>query len=258
MAGNGYFAENIYQPKSTETWDNLTSGWDTYASWTYTPNLPLTFTTAVVDFGRKEILNPLLEISASHPVTTTINYGDTVDSSGGSIDSPSTVTVNPSSTVSSINARYFEFVVSVDYEDSAGFGALPVINSIRTDLSSRLTQITKDTIDSSTLGGSQGARQLEVADLAGIKTAVVTPHATTNTYIASGYVASDDSAGETYVETGTLSLPHITIDKSTDPITLVIRDLNTYGKTTIDCTFDALLEGLPVIESDANGNSRET
>lgn len=252
MAGNGYFAENIYQPKSTETWASLTGNWDSYTSWSYTPVLPLTFTTSVVDFGRKEILNPLLQISASHPVTTTIYYGDTVDSSGGSIDSPSSVTVNPSSTVSSINARYFQFAISVDYEDSAGFGALPTINSIRTDLSARLTQITKDSIDSSTLGGSQGARELEVADLAGVKTAVLTPHATTiDTYAASGYVASG------YVETGALSLPHITIDKSTDPITLVIRDLNTYGKTTIDCTFDALLEGLPVIESDANGNIRE-
>lgn len=252
MAGNGYFAEGRYQAKSTETWASLTNGWDTYDSWTYTPNLPLTFTTGLVDFGRKELLNPLVEISANHPVTTTIYYGDTVDSSGGSIDSPSSVSVDPNSSISSINARYFQFAVSVDYSDSSGIGPIPSISSLRTDLSARLTQITKDSIDSSTLGGSLGARELEVADLAGVKTAVVTPHATQDTYVATGYVASG------YVTTGALSLPHITIDKSTAPITLVIRDLNTYGKTTIECVFDAIIEGLPTIESDANGNIRET
>lgn len=252
MAGNGYFAENIYQPKSTETWDNLTSGWDTYSSWSYTPSLPLTFTTGVVDFGRQEILNPLLDIVASHPVTTTIYYGNTVDSAGGSIDSPSSVTVTPNSSVSSITARYFQFEISVDYSDSSGIGPIPTISSIRTDLSARLTQLTKDSIDSSTLGGSLGARELSVDDLAGVKTAIITPHAKQELYVASGYVASG------YTTTGDLIVPHIVIDKTTDPITLVIRDLNTYGKTTIDCVFDAILEGLPVIESDANGNIRET
>jgi hypothetical protein len=252
VAGNGYFAEGQYQPKSTETWASLSAGWDTYTSWSFTPDLPLTFTTGVVDFGRKELLNPLIEISANHPVTTTIYYGDTVDSSGGSIDSPSSVTVTPQTSVSSINARYFQFAVSIDYGDSSGIGPIPNLSSLRTDLSARLTQITKDSIDSSTLGGSLGARELTVDDLAGVKTAVVTPHATQDTYVATGYVASG------YVATGTLSLPHITLDKTTDPITLVIRDLNTYGKTTIECVFDAIIEGLPTIESDANGNIRET
>ena len=254
MAGNGYFAEGRYQAKSTETWASLTGGWDTYTSgWNLTPDLPLTFTTGVVDFGRIELLNPLVEISANHPVTTTIYYGNTVDSSGGSIDSPSSVTVSPSSSVSSINARYFQFAVSVDYGDSSGVGPVPSISSIRTDLSARLTQITKDSIDSSTLPGSVGERELEVADLAGVKTAIITPHVVSNTYVTSGYVTSG------YVSsTGTVSIPIVAIDKTSSPVVVNIYDADTYGKTKIDCVFDAVLEGLPVVESDANGNIRET
>lgn len=254
MAGNGYFAEGQYQAKSTETWASLTSGWDTYTSgWNLTPDLPLTFTTSVVDFGRIELLNPLIEVVANHPVTTTIYYGNTVDSSGGSIDSPSSVTVSPNSSVSSINARYFQFAISIDYGDSSGIGPVPALSSLRTDLSARLTQITKDSIDSSTLSGSVGERELEVADLAGVKTAVITPHVVQNIYVTSGYVTSGYVSGS-----GSVSIPLIAIDKTASPIVVNIFDVDTYGKTKIDCVFDAVLEGLPTVASDANGNVRET
>jgi len=252
VASNGIYTNGQLIPNCTETWASLSGGWSTYTSWEFTPLLPLTYTTPVIDFGRIDTVNPLTSFSASHPMNTTINYGNTVDSSGGSIDSPSTVNVTPSSAVTSITGRYFQFTFSVDYDDSAGDSVTPFIQEIKTNISKDTKQIFKDSIDSSTLSGSTGQRELSVpGDLGSVISAVITPHTATSTttYVADTYVASG------YVETivGDITLPHIVLDKSTDPITLNIRDLNTYGKTNIDCTFDAVLVGLPGMTADVDG-----
>jgi len=261
MAGNGYFAEGRYQAKSTETWDDLTANWDTFTSgWELTPDLPLEFTTGVVDFGRKETLNPLTELSINGIATTTIYYGDSVDSSGGSIDSPSSVTYSPGDSVSAIEARYFQFKISVDHEDSAAATSGPItISGIKTNLTAEIVTVAEDSIDSSTLTGTTGVRQLTAIDsLSSVRSAVITPHASSALirYVADDYVADGDSGGGEYVEIteSDLILPYITLDKTTNPITLYIRDLNTYGKTAIDCTFDAVLTGLAPTQVDVVGN----
>lgn len=254
MAGNGYYAEGLYQPKSTQTWDNLTGNWDAYVGWSFTPDLPLTFTTNIIDVGQSQYVNYDCEVSATYPVNITVQYGDTIDSSGGSIDSPSTINVTPNQSLTGAKGRYWQFTISVDYADSAGTD-IPTIGSITTNLKSGVETVNVSSINSSTLSGSVGERQLSaVSKIGAVTGAVVTPHTSSAAYVATGYVVSEDSAGESYVEIGDVVLPHIVIDKTTDPITLIIRDLNTYGKTKIDCTFDAVLTGLPTIQSDGNGN----
>lgn len=265
--GNGYYAEGKYQAKSTETWADLTNGWDTYSdSWNLTPSLPLEFTTDVIDFQIKDTVNPLTTIDVNGVATTTIFSGDTVDSAGGAIDSPASVSYDVGDTVSAIEARYFQFKVSVDDIDSVGAEGPVYIGAITTNLSIDKITLNKSSLDSSTLSGSLGIRQLTSTGLSSVDTAVITPHNAT----ASGaeYVDNDDSAGALYVEEGdsagggyiepasapSLILPHIAIDKSTTPMTLYIRDLNTYGKTAIDCTFDAVLTGLPTASVDDEGN----
>ena len=134
MAGNGYFSEGIYQPLSTETWAGLTNGWDTYSdSWNLTPTLPLTFTTEITDYGRIEKLLPLTLVGKSGAMTTTIEYGNTIDSSGGAIDSSTSLVVNAGDTVTPVKARYFQFTFSLNYGDSAGADLTPSITSITTD-----------------------------------------------------------------------------------------------------------------------------
>lgn len=256
MAGNGYYAEGLYQTKSTETWASLTGAWSSYTSWQYTPNTPLEFTTEIVDFGRVDYVNYDVVVGANYPHNTTIYYGDTVDSSGGSIDNVSTLVVGPDETLASIKARYFQFKISVDYADSASTDA-PIIRSIDSNLKQSTKTVSLNGLNTADFTGSAGERQLAtIGELGTITGAVVTPHSSSAAYVATGYVVSDDSAGESYVEIGDVTLPHIVIDKTTDPITLRVRDLNTYGKTKIDCKFDAVLTGLPIITSDADGNIR--
>jgi len=256
--GNGYYAEGRYQPKSTQTWDDLTGNWDAYVGWGFTPALPLTYTTNIVDFGAIEYINFLTNVECTGNLTTTVYYGNTIDSSGGAIDGVSSVTYNVGDTPVAVKARYFQFAFSLNYEDSAG-GETPNIFSIDTNLSTKKITVSLDSIDSSTLNGSVGQRELVIEQsVAGISTAVITPHLTTVTtrYVATDYVASDDSAGELYVEESTTTgvIPYVAIDKTTDPITLNIYNLDTYGKTAIDCTFDAFVTGLPAMTVDATGN----
>lgn len=253
MAGNGYFAEGRYQPKSTETWASLTGNWSTYTSWEFTPSLPLTFTTNVIDFGREETVNYQTFLEISGVASTTIYSGTTVDSSGGSIDSPTSTTINVGDTPTAITGRYFQFAFSVDYDDSAGAETTPSISAIDTKLTVDTITVNKDSIDSSTLTGSTGIRQLSAPDvLSSVRTAVITAHAQEASYVADGYVVGD-SSGEIYVEAGSTIIPHVLLDKSTDPITLNIYDLNTFGPTKVDCVFDATLTGLPGMTVDNIG-----
>jgi hypothetical protein len=269
MAGNGYF-EGAYYPSSTETWASLTGGWDTYTSgWDLTPNLPLTFTTDVVDFGRSEYLNYLATAGSNYPVSWTVQYSDSVDSSGALV-SATTINVSPSQTLSGAKGRYWQFTVSVD-RDSAG-QETPYISGIDTQLKTEKRVENVTDIDSSTLGGSVGQRQLALdVNLSKITSAVIQPLIPititapstsvyvngTGDYVASGYVEELYFGGSTSL--GTLTgRPQVYVDKVSNPPVLYIYDFDTYGKTKqIDCTFDAIITGLPPLASNSDGNIEE-
>ena len=263
MAGNGYYDKYFgeYFPKSVETWDDYQASsagddWDSLTTWQGTPLLPLTFTSKVFDFGREEYLNYILDIQASNPADVTVRYGDTIDSAGGSIDSYSTISVTPNqSGLTAVKARYFQFVLSIDYADSAGDSELPVFRSVTANLSAERQTVTLTDIVSSTLSGSTGIRQLNnLPQIGSVSSIVVTPHLPVTNYVADSYVASG------YIETAvTTSTPVIYIDKSTSPITLYIYDIDSYGKRkSVDCTFDAIVTGNLAMSSDATGSIRET
>lgn len=255
MAGNGFFKEGKYQPYSVETWADLTGGWDTYTGeWDLTPSLPLEFTTTIIDLGRSDYTSYLLEWSGQGTSqTTTVYYGDTVDSTGGSIDSPTTITGSPGDTLSPVKGRYFQFKISVDYDDSAGDEPAPFITAITASLNSDKQQITKADINSSTLGGSVGQRQLTIEENIQTVTSIITqPHYSSTLYMADDYVATD------YVATGDVAMPKILVDKSTSPITLNIFELDTFGKTKrIDCVFDAMITGIAPLTVTSNGSIQQ-
>lgn len=260
MAGNGYYDpdQGLYLPKSVETWDDFTGSsagddWDSMTSWEGTPALPLTFTSGILDFGSSELLNYILTIDANYPANTTVSYGETVDSSGGAIDSPSTINVTPSSSLNAAKGRYWQFQVSVDRDSASQF--LPYIQSVDVKLSGETVQRTITDINSNTLSGSTGVRQ--VAALQGIGTVssmICQPHLpSADPYVADSYVAAD------YFEGATPETPYIFIDKTTTPPTLYIYDIDTYGKRkAVDCVFDAIAVGLRSLTSDSDGNIKET
>jgi hypothetical protein len=217
MAGNGYYdrQSNVYLPLSVETWDDYqgTSAgddWDSLTSWQGTPVLPLTFTTEVIDYGTSQYLNYLVDIYANAPVDIEVRYGDTVDSAGGSIDGYSTVTTTPNqSGLLGKKGRYWQFQVSIDTTDSAGTGFLPVLTGIQVNLNSETIQEFYTDIDSSTLSGSLGSRQLAGQGVISAITTIITqPHTVSSDYVTDSYVAAD------YVESAaTTATPVIFVDK---------------------------------------------
>lgn len=259
MPGNGYYDKTArtYLPKSTETWDDYQASsagddWDSWTDWQGTAVTPLEFTTTITDYGSSEILNYYFDINATAPADVEVRYGDTVDSAGGSIDSYSTVSVTPNSTgLTAKKGRYWQFKVSIDYLDSAGDGVIPAIFGLNSTLSAERVTKTIADIDSSTLGGSLGARQLpSTSGISSVVSIITQPHTVSSNYIADSYVASG------YVETATTTAtPAIFVDKTTDPVTLNIYDIDSYGKRkTMDCTFDAIVTGNVAMVSNAVGS----
>lgn len=262
MSGTGYYDANsgFYRAQSIETWDNYDGSsaggpsWEDWQTWNGNAQLPLSFTTGITDYGSKDIVQVTSTIEATHPVKTTIIYGDTVDSSGGAIDSPSTYVVNPDDTgIPAFNARYFQFTVSIT-EDSAGADTTEeyYIAGINTRLGGETTSATLANIDSSTLAGTVGVRELEAfTGIGNIKSIVITPHSIPagggSFYVDTGYVASGYFTPE-----GGLSLPHVVVEKGT-PNKLYIYDIAD-NNTAIDCTFDAVATGYAAITADENGN----
>ena len=249
----GFYKQGVLQPYSVETWADLTAGWDTYDdTWNLTPSLPLVYNTAIVDAGRIDLWMPLTDVATNEQITTTIYYGNTVDSTGGAIDSESSVTYNIGDSVEAIKARYFRFEFSVGYADSAGVNNRPIISAVKTDLASDKALATFDSIDSSTLGGSVGVRELVVDQPISPTSLTVSPHVPDAvTYVDDTYVA------DTYVETGTPIRPIIYIDKTSSPIKLYIYNFDTYGKNSaVDCVFDAMVQGIPKATVDDIGNIR--
>ena len=80
--------------------------------------------------------------------------------------------------------------------------------------------------------------------------AVIQPHQDPPGYMATDYVTDG------YIAVGSSSArPVAYLDKTTDPITVNIYELDTFGKTkNIDCTFDAIVVGLPTAKADVDGN----
>ena len=95
-----------------------------------------------------------------------------------------------------------------------------------------------------------GARQLVLDQPISPTVAVIQPHQDPPGYMATDYVTDG------YIAVGSSSArPVAYLDKTTDPITVNIYELDTYGKTkNIDCTFDAIVVGLPTAKADVDGN----
>ena len=257
-AGNGYYNDTFgyYQAKTNLTWntydaDSTGNDWSAWTTWDSNnvtigmpvqPELPLVYTTDVIDYGSVSVFNPTINIDASTIPTMIIYYGNELASAGG-IDSPSSVTINEdTTTVDAIEARYVQVDVSVDTEgDSAGdtFGG--------------------DLINSANLSGSIGRRTLDSGTLGGIgsiSTMVTQVHLPEPKYVTTGYVVQDvDSADDDYISATTSQTPVVYINKDTNPPVLNIFDFDTYShREPIDCVFDAMVSGLPQLRRSLDGN----
>jgi len=274
--GNGYYNETIgaYEAKTAITWDDydassVGNNWDNWQTWLsiqpdiglpFIPNLPLEYTTDLIDFGSKQLINPVVTVVASTTPDLVIYYGDTIDSSGGSIDNASSVTINSATTtVNAIKARYFQIKVSVgNEEDSAGavdennIYVIPYISSIDVELKTEKRTVTITDLETYELSGSVGLRTLDNDMINGIGTVssiICQAHLPAPRYMQDGYV----DAG--YTVTLLPETPIVLVDKATTPPVLNIFDIDTFGhRTRIDCTIDAVVTGLPTLRRSDSGN----
>lgn len=241
MPGTGYFDKTTrtYKSLPTETWADYTN-WSTFTSWSGTPGDSVTFTTQIYDAGKVDWWNTLVDVRATLPATITVRTGETLESAGA-IDVASTTVITPNtSPVAAIYGRYYEFDITLD-RDSASLSD-PEIFSINVAFNNTTRTITQSDINTSTLSGSVGQRQLTFNISTGkITNLLLQPHVT----------GLEDSAGEPTV-------PVVLINKSTTPLTLNIFDVDTFGKRTrIDCVLDVQAQTLPLIISTSNGSIEE-
>ena len=239
MAGTGYFdkTSQTYKSLPTETWASYTN-WSTFTSWAGTPSASVSFTTPIRDAGKIANWNPIVNVSASIPPDITIFAGSTLESTG-QLDIASTTVITPGTDpVNAVFGRYFQFKITLN-KDSATQND-PEIAAIDIDLTENTITINQSDIDTSTLGGSVGQRNLTFNQNIGKLTSVIVqPH----------YTGLDDSAGDKQT-------PVVYIDKTSDPIVLNIFDADSYGKNRrIDCTVDIQVQYLPLCTSDVGGRT---
>jgi hypothetical protein len=175
-----------------------------------------------------------------------MSTSETVDSSGGALDSPNIVTIAPDTANITVPfARFFQFKIiqgtgdSGAATDSAGSPEL-FLRNLNISFISETFSLTQSNIDTSTLGGSVGERQLTFNQTTGtITNCLIQPHIT----------GLDDSGGDPV-------RPIVYIDKSSTPVVLNIFDLDSYGKARrIDCTLDVQIQYLPQLQTDIVGQT---
>lgn len=244
--GTGYYSasERYYTTKGVETWADYVT-WNDFVEWAGTPSNTLQWTGDIIDIGRSETVFPIVNCVTSIPFSHTIYYGDSVDSTGGAIDSPASVTYTPeTASVVAIKARYFQIQIDIDRADTIGVdsvaqGLEPSITSVSFELSAETNTLTLDSIDTSTLTGSVGSRTLSLSGISSVKTCLVQPLIN----------SVEDSAGQP-------NSPVVYVDKSVTPPLLNIFDIDAYGKRTrIDCVCDIQLQTFPSYKINELGNT---
>jgi len=248
MPGTGFYDQsaNEYRTLGQETWagteDSAGYTWDNFNTWNGTSASTLQFTSPIQDLGIRDTVTPVIDCTATAPITTTVYYGDTVDSTGGAIDSASTLVITPNTAfINTITGRYFQFQFNIS-KDSAGAPEDLAFQRFAAGVDTFTELQTISNLDTSTLAGSVGARQLDLntTETVNIKSIMVQP------------LIADlaDTAGATDV-------PVIFVDKQADPPVLNIFNIDAYGKRTrIDCTVDIMMHKFISYKTDADGNTQ--
>ncbi len=254
MSGTGYYSkdEGLYKALPTRQWDDYDSAglqWDSWVQWDENPGTSVAFTTEIFDLDERKTFAPLVDIDASMPAKVTVITGDTVDSSGGTIDSATTETFIPNQTgITTKTARFVQMTVTIE-QDSGGVeigeSDTPYIRRIQPNFLSQFNTQDFDNIDTSTLSGSTGQRTLFDGS-------------SNNTQVISCFVQilnttlTDDSAGHP-------ATPVIYVEKTATTVVLHIFDVDSYGKRKrIDCVVDAQIRTLPSLRTNNSGSIVET
>jgi hypothetical protein len=263
MARTGFYdgAQDLYLPKDSNTWADLTGGWDTYTGWyqNLSASTELEWTSNIIDFGYQHKVYPKITIEAG-------NASDLSDATSIVM----TRTSNP--TYTGLGAkRYYRVTITIN----SGTNSQPQgMRGIEIRLLTDAITETIEQFDSSTVDdGSTTSRVIPtnstysdisfvgVTPTTLVEDTVVTGVSSDGSslilYVATGYVNTGyfvGDVGSSTVTTSNISIPPLVqlVATSTDSFTIRIFKPNTAADT--NCTFDAFVSGLPPVAMDVNGN----
>jgi hypothetical protein len=275
--GTGYFdkTNQVYLPKSVETWDDFTGSsagddWDSLTSWAGTPSLPFTFQTDVQDAGSLDSWLLLWNVQTGGYFTTTV-YADSDESSTGSTGSGVYTAYGPyepGDSLPAIYGRWFYLVFTFFAPSSADdFDTqLQRIKGIEITFDKRKTKetvrfTTAQVIAQSGLSGTTG-NYVYLSKSVSLPTNVQsTEHQPTDAiYVQADYVEDSSSAGEESYIIETVTMPKTYIDYgNSNSINIDIYDLNIRDSyTRIANGFDLYIEGYPFVSIGEHGNTSKS
>jgi hypothetical protein len=161
--------------------------------------------------------------------------------SAGAIVSASSESVTPNdSSVPALYGRYFQFEINL--AQSSASDVAPIIFNITPGLSNTKITVTQADINTSTLTGTVGQRNLTFNISTGKIVNILTQ-------------AHIQNLGDSALDN---EVPMVLVDKSSTPVVLNIFDADSYGKRKrIDCRLDVQAQCMPQLISDGLGNIRE-
>jgi len=286
MARTGFYdkSQDLYLPKDSNTWADLTGGWDTYTGWyqTLSVSTELEFTTNIIDFGYAHTVFPLIIITALKDGNTTQSafYGDDYPEilieAGNQSDLSDAVSTTMTRTASpeftSLGSkRYYRVTVTINSGINTSPNGMRGINiSLLTDaIDETVEQFNTATYDD----GSTATRTIPLQrEYSAISFVGITPRSTitdtvvtgvssdgssviyyvTNGYVNTGYFVGD--TGSTSVTTSTITTVPLVRLVSTAARSFTVQVYKPNTAEECDVIADAYIRGLPPVAMDENGN----
>lgn len=290
MARTGYYdaGQDLYLPKDTTTWADLTNGWQTYSTWyqTLSASTELEYTSDIIDLGFSHAVFPLITITVrrdGNPAITA-SYGEefpeiTIEASNSS-DMAGAVSVTMTRTSAPVftglgSKRYYRVTTTINSGTNTtaqGFHAINI--ALLTDaIDETIEQFDTSTVDD----GSTAIRRIPTRQTySTITYAGITPRTTITDTVVTG-ISSDGSTVVFYVATGYVNTGYFVGDVGSSSATVsnittvpLVRldstginfiDIQLYKPNTAleaDAVVDVYVKGLPPTAMDVNGNITRT
>lgn len=149
----------VIQPTSQTTWADLgSSPYSSWESWTLWNPQPNTVTVVILeDTGASAPRLPVMPLTYEGDITVSLDISDTVDSSGALV-SPTTISFTPGTAYAPVSGRYYEYTITLTTNSTTPSPYIILPTILFND--SKITDVRED-IDTSTLGGTIDARELE-------------------------------------------------------------------------------------------------
>jgi hypothetical protein len=279
MARTGFYdrTQDLYLPKDSTTWADLSGGWNTYTGWyqTLSGSTELEYTSNIIDLGYSHAVFPLITITALRDgVLTAPSYGEDFPeiliegSNNSDMTSASSITLtrtaNPDFTGLGAK-RYYRVTVTINSGTNSapqGFRAISI---------SLLSDAIEETIEgyNTATSGKTVPTRLTYSSISYVGTTPLTTitdtvvtgvssdGSTVILYVAAGYVNTGYFVGDSGSSSATTStvtnVPLIqVVSKSTN--SFVLEVYKPVSGDLTDVTLDAYVRGLPPVAMDVEGN----